>query len=129
LTLLLVNPTIAGRTCADCRKWLYDLKSGILRRDHKGNPKPRPVGVSTPCDQCPKKSPDQEWEFLLNERSMATIELYYASRAMGGACLGDLASDPITVRNFAHVERILSNWQATAAAAQIVPHLMQREGR
>lgn len=124
MTLQIVNPTIASRSCDDCRKYLYDLKSGILRKDHKGNPKPRPAGTTTPCDQCPKISPDREWEFRLNWRSVATIELYYASKATGGACLGDLAVDPITMRNFAHVERILSQWQATAAATKIVPHLM-----
>lgn len=50
---------MATRDCGDCRKWLYDINDGTIRRDSLGNLQPRPHHVPPPCDQrgakpCPR---------------------------------------------------------------------------
>lgn len=50
-------PGLAARSCAECSAWMFDDKQGEfgqLKKLADGRPMPRPVGVATPCHQCPK---------------------------------------------------------------------------
>lgn len=74
--LLLAHPEVAGRSCADCRQWMYDDGERLTARkliDSEGKPLPRPPGrpgeVTTPCDRCPKIPTGQEPRPEIGEQS------------------------------------------------------------
>lgn len=121
--MLLGNPLLANRSCADCAKYRYDDQTGRLRKNRDGSPMLRPAGMSTPCHRCPKISPRQEWRFRLSKQNRRTVELYYASRATGGACLGELATDEILIANFAAIDQIVRSWESNTAAERLIPFL------
>ena len=79
--------------------------------------------MSTPCHRCPKQSPREEWRYRLNKKNRRTLELYYASRATGGACLGALAQDAILIENFAAIDQIVRSWESNTAAERLIPFL------
>lgn len=63
MRLLLIHPDIAGRSCADCQKYLYfDRGPGEFgnRVERGGKPCSRPKGTKTPCEWCPKIAPGDE---------------------------------------------------------------------
>lgn len=133
MSLLLLNPQLADRSCADCAKYEYDLKTGNIRRSPDGKPKLRIAGSRTPCEKCPKKSPSREWEFALTPANVKTIQLYFAARATGGRVIpDDLANDQLLLQNLSHVDRIVSAWETTQSADRLIPYLaahQQKIGR
>jgi hypothetical protein len=49
-------PEVATRSCANCRAFLYDEKTGEIRKGRDGQPAKRPDPNKVPCvlDKCPK---------------------------------------------------------------------------
>lgn len=61
----------------------------------------------TPCESCPKKSPDQAHKYVLSEKNMRTYQFYRESRAMGFANLTEaMKNDDTLRRNFAIIDEI-----------------------
>jgi hypothetical protein len=102
--MLLHHPQIASLSCDECKKWLYDLKTG-KRRERGGVPQPRPPGAATPCHECPKGSPEREQEHVLTDRNWQTLTLYLRNRALLGLVLSPRErSDALLQRNFAIID-------------------------
>ena len=77
------HPHLCQRSCADCKTWWYrDTKSNeIVKR--KGEKLKRPPGSKTPCDDCPKESPEKEHLHILNRRSLKAVEIYWMVQSTG----------------------------------------------
>lgn len=56
--LLAGGSPFAGRSCADCARWLYKDDGAVLTRGRERVPVPRPPGTPTPCHECPKVPAD-----------------------------------------------------------------------
>jgi hypothetical protein len=62
-----------------------------------------------PCHACPKKSPEEAKLYELSERNIKVYEMYLKSQATGGMCLGELARDEETQRDFAIIHQIVTS--------------------
>ena len=116
---MLQHPAHAALDCSECKQWIYDIETATpkLRR---GKKQPRPAGVPTPCQSCPKQSPER-WETLkLNRRSLATLALYRRTRATYGRALNDAeARDELLQANFALLDAIFTAWERAASQRAI----------
>jgi hypothetical protein len=128
------------RSCRLCIK--YDFKAdGDVRKDEKGNPRLRPLGVPTPCLSCPKVPvevreqdlPDSEMRKFANELTdynRVAWDFYNECKAVGR-----FPDDPI-VRWYAGIirqvedahARYLAEKNATAIAAMITIAGMKYRG-
>jgi hypothetical protein len=119
--LLVLHPQILGRTCADCRCWIYDQRhKKILRR---GQPVARPAGVSTPCASCPKENSADGTYFDRHVADFAwLIRRRHEAIATGGACFSATErADPLLHRNLGVVEAVLHKLEIE----QLLRHLHQ----
>lgn len=79
---------------------------------------------SPPCGTCPKKSPEQARHYELNGRNKATLDLYYATRAMGGANLTDeQRRDSVLQSALAVIDRIVRPYEAEQATAGVLAQM------
>lgn len=126
MRLVLLHPTVAARSCDDCRKYVYEdgpkgFGGRLLRR---GLPVLRPRGTATPCVLCPKqpeavapheRTPDTAVE--LSPHNWRAFAHYRECKAVG-----HFPDDPIVRRNaalIADAERLadrLAQLQAAAVA-------------
>jgi hypothetical protein len=110
--LLLFHPGVAGIDCEDCKKYVYDLKTGERKTYRAGPgrielPCVRPALLSTPCGECPKKSPENARLIKLNRRNLETVWIYRQVRATGGQCLTEaMAADPLLMRNLTLLDEL-----------------------
>jgi hypothetical protein len=82
---MLYHPQVANVPCEDCQKWVYD--KNWRRAQRGGQDVPRPPGTPTPCQSCPKKSPEHAKTLILTRRNSATLRRFYEQQATCGACL------------------------------------------
>ena len=110
---MLLHPEVAGRTCDDCRRYVYDdtpagMGQRSLRRDDKGRmtlPIHRPLTAVTPCHQCPKTSTGRREDAVeIDRRTVQVYRHYRECRAVGWQV--SEANDPIVRRNAAIVREI-----------------------
>lgn len=92
MAIALSHPEIAGRSCEDCKKWLYEdygekLSYKKLTRGRDKTPQPRPANAPTPCRLCPKipagASPIPENAIEVSNKSWRCLAWYYQARAAG----------------------------------------------
>ncbi len=108
------RPEFFGRTCADCKRWLYrpdGTKMVRGRPQDGGKPIPRPEGQPTPCHECPKvpdDAPEKSSQYALepSERSKAAYLHYLECVAVGR-----FPDDPIVRRNAAIIRRVEQMWE------------------
>lgn len=81
LRLRMTNPKLAARSCQSCEKWIY-IENGERAGEiaTRGNKKVLRGDSPTPCRTCPKKSPEESWQFELNDRSHEIIEIYWQTK-------------------------------------------------
>lgn len=104
---MLFHPAVARINCSDCLKVVYDFDTGEPVRICNGT-LPMLRVLPPPCEKCPKKSPEREREFVLSDRNLKTIRLYYEVRATGGACLTERErSDRLLTRNLQLIDRLV----------------------
>jgi len=115
--LLLNHPEVAGRSCDDCKRYVYDAETGKQatkrRADEYGEvrllPSLRPPGGKTPCAACPKcqwsdaKTPEAGQRTELTARNQRALEMYYQRRAGGGGVAPSLR------RKFGIIEEIFED--------------------
>ena len=84
------------------------MKTGkLLKRADR--PQRRKPTQKTPCQSCPKGSPENERYCLLSERNNQTLKLFLAARAAG--LLNEAEkNDPIIVSNFALLEQLFTHY-------------------
>lgn len=131
--LVLFHPGAAAIDCDDCRKHEYDLTTGKPITYHAGPKreekiKIRPPGTFAPCEQCPKKSPENAKRIALSLKNWKTLAIYRQVKATCGACLTDaMRNDRLLMKNMASIDVVYQAFerqqQAKAQAAQL-SHLM-----
>jgi hypothetical protein len=85
--LRLDHPVVAAIACEDCKKWVYDMKTGKVQTYQCGSPdnvKPTPRPGPPPCEigwKCPKGSPERERLCQLTLRNMRMWDTFLEKRA------------------------------------------------
>lgn len=113
----MLHPGLARFTCAQCQEFSYDFETGerdtFLGAD--GTRLDVVRSVPSPCEKCPKQSPDREREFTLSKKNMQTLVLYRQVRATGGACLTEHERlDPLLSYNLALVDSVIRECEKVA---------------
>ena len=80
--LILNEPAILGRTCAECRRWVFDERHRHVK--HRGALLARAPGVPTPCHSCPKHDAEQGERF--DRQATAVMGLIARSREVAATC-------------------------------------------
>lgn len=128
----LLEPIIAARSCEDCQKWWYDdaadPKTGkmtwstsivrepqvaalakspqhkleLMEQTCRRPVDPKTGKAATPCDKCPKESPEKAHLHQLSHKNRRTVQFWKESRAMNFQNLNErMRADPILRHNFA----------------------------
>jgi hypothetical protein len=124
--LLLFHPGPARIDCAECKRFIFDHKTGdqkTYKAGASGEEKPcvRPQNVPTPCHECPKESPQKCKEHELSRKNRMTLRLYYEVRATSGQCLTPaMRGDRLLMRNLAIVDGIYRQFEQDQMARSIV---------
>lgn len=117
MKLLLFHPGAARVSCEDCRTYLYDLEQGERKTYRAGptreeRPYIRPAGVPSPCESCPKKSPEEARQLNLSPKNRKTLWLYLEVRATFAACLTPIMRrDRLLRRNLAIVDSVYRDFE------------------
>lgn len=102
-------------TCADCQKWVYDLKTG-RRTERGGVPVERPANVGPPCRVCPKvpegMPPVPASAVELTDANLMALAHYRECRATGR-----WPDDERVRRNAALIRDVEDAVEATRAVA------------
>lgn len=104
-------------SCKLCQKYLidYDWDAGTGTGEYLeyeispgvGKPIERRADQPTPCGKCPKKSPEQEHEYVLTEANYQALAHYREAKAMGFRGLSDEeATDAVVRRNFVLLDQV-----------------------
>jgi hypothetical protein len=126
--LLVLHPQILDRTCADCRRLIFDERHKKLTR--RGKPVERPAGVPTPCDTCPKQNAIDGAYFDRHQHDFAwLVRRRYEAIATGGACFTPAErSDALLHRNLGIVEAVLRQCEAERLAHRLLNFSFKRPG-
>lgn len=88
--LVLLHPEVAGRSCGDCQKWMYDdtVERMGRRTIRGGRPVERIKDQNPPCHRCPKvpegtSDPSPSSAVELSERNWEAYKHYLECRAVG----------------------------------------------
>jgi hypothetical protein len=84
LRFALEHPNVPS--CADCKAWMWDPRTGEWTIGRNGQRVPRPSNLGTPCESCPRKSPEHEEATTLSKQNHTAYMRYLEIRAMSGAC-------------------------------------------
>ena len=103
------HPGAARIDCGECQKFVYNLETGERETFRSGPnrdlvPVGRPPGTPTPCNKCPKGSPEKAKTLELSEKNWSAFAHYQESKAVG--LTEAERRDPIVRRNFALMDRI-----------------------
>lgn len=118
--------------CSVCQKYVvdYDWHTGAgtglpKRATWSDDPEAlheRPAMTKPPCDQCPKKGPENEWKFQLTEANWKTLDLYRQNKATFGRALNEAAvKDALLCSNFAILDQIFSRTDLEQLSEAIRP--------
>ena len=125
MRLILFHPGPASIDCEECKRFIFDLKTG-RRETFKSGPKReekpcvRPGKILPPCDQCPKESPEKAHEHELSDRNRQTVRLYHQVRATQGGCMTEaMKADRLLARNLAIVDQLYREWEREQAAKEL----------
>ena len=98
-----------------------------------GHKQSRPAGLSPPCYECPKKSPQEAHKFELKERDLRAVKLYFRARAVGWRGVPEsLASEPLFGRVMSIIDRTVRAHEQERAssllALQFLPFVRIAKG-
>jgi hypothetical protein len=130
IRLVLLNPEMIGRTCDECKRWVYyddGKRLSGTKMIRRGKPVARPPNLGTPCWTCPKAESFEEGSKADRRlpRVLDLIELADVVAATGGRCLSDAESVDVTLmRDLGIVNRIEKVAQADRLARVILPATM-----
>lgn len=116
----LQHPEHAALECEECKRFVYQIDTAQPWMK-AGKRVKAPKNYRTPCEACPKGSPERYEQIRLTARSAATLDLYRATRAMGGRNLTDAeASDELLAIMFSILDRLFTaKEQATIRSAVV----------
>jgi hypothetical protein len=113
MVLLLHHPDVAYRSCSDCQRFIYDDRTGKVRRTPSTQePIERPPGSRPSCYGCPKvsnrpaaeRTPDSGTKATLSRRNWQTLTAYWEVQASRVTI-----EDRITQRNFGLIAQLLND--------------------
>lgn len=110
MRLVLFHPGAARIDCDDCKQFVFDLDTGEKETYRSGPtrellPMARSPETPTPCQKCPKGSPEKAKEVELSAKNWAAFAHYLQAKSVG---LSEMErDDPIVRRNFAIVDGIV----------------------
>lgn len=134
MRLILLHPGAARIDCEECKKFVFNLDTGEKETYRSGPtrellPVERLPSVPTPCNKCPKQSPEKAKEIELTEKNWAAFAHYQQCKAVG--LTEAERRDPIVRRNFALMDRLTAERdrrdQATGMAEALLAVLTQRK--
>lgn len=85
---------------------------------------PRPKSVDTPCDQCPKQSPEHEHLYKLSWKNHQTLTIYRRVKSGVWKLPERLESDPLLADNFAIIDTVRERAQSREQSRKITDALM-----
>lgn len=107
---MLVHPGAASIDCGDCAKYVYNLKTGE-RETYDAGDEVLPIlrgDNETPCDSCPKKSPENGEKLKLHWRNRRALDFYQRMKAMPKATIPRKLRDcHVTQRNFYLIGQVM----------------------
>lgn len=120
---MLHHPELQGVSCAECKRWLVNIKTGKFDEWPRGSGKriSRSDKISTPCHECPKVSPERESEFVLSAKNWRTLQLYLEAQGTCGQAIRRFAADPILRRNFAVLHNVFEQHRAMQLTLALSP--------
>ncbi len=109
MELILFHPGAARVPCSECAKFVFNLETGEKETYRSGPerlelPVVRGPGQKTPCDSCPKESPEHAKEIELSPRNWRAWRHYREGRAVG-LCDRE-RRDPLVRKHFAMLEAL-----------------------
>ncbi len=112
LRLSLEHPRLSTLSCDECRAFVYEIPSGIPQtfEGPNGKEKIKRTGP-TPCNMCPKGSPDQEPNYVLSDKNYLTIQLHRRIKTGVYPLPADLRGDAIFADNCAIIEEVTESVQ------------------
>jgi len=138
MRLLLFHPGVASFTCEQCEKYIYDFDTGKQKTfkagaERKEQPYLRPPNVATPCQKCPRESPEKAHEYELSDRNYRTLILYRRAKATMFHYLTEAEkTDPLVARNFAALDVLFAEHerqkQITTLVHELSPFLVKSNG-
>ena len=126
----MAHPEVAYRSCEDCKRWMYDAKTGKREMRKRTNtdtgevesyPLARKPGTKTPCWNCPKceienpklRTPEDGVGAELSRKNWKALRFYFQQKAVGGRV------DAIARRNCGLIEWILEEHRMRQNTAMI----------
>lgn len=120
---MLVHPGTASIKCSDCAKYVYNLKTGE-RESYDAGDEMLPIlrgDNPTPCDSCPKGSPENEERLKLHWRNRRAMDFYQRMKGMPKASVPKhLRSCSVMQRNFYLISQVMK-----AARAELKANAME----
>jgi hypothetical protein len=93
---------------------MWDTRTGEWTLDRKGQRLPRPANMGTPCESCPRGSPEREAETTLTKENWRTYEWWQEVQATCGACLPEVAkNDPLSRKLLAMIGATVKGHERT----------------
>lgn len=89
--------------------------------ERKELPCVRPAKTAPPCGQCPKQSPEKAHEHELSDKNWRAYAHYQQARAVG--LTEAERADPIVRRNFAVIDQVVRQHEASQAAKMTAAEL------
>lgn len=75
---------MAELSCEECQKHIYEIPSGLPQGEEGDDGKimlvPRPPGLPSPCERCPKGGPENEKLFQITRKNKRFLDLYRRSK-------------------------------------------------
>ena len=102
-------PEVARVSCKVCKEFSVNFEKGTVNTYEDGDGNKLPIlrlGTPTPCETCPKKSPENEPSLVLTKRSLAAWDFYNRAKATAGM-QSALFNCPTTQRNFVLLDNVL----------------------
>lgn len=138
LRIIFFSPHLLRRTCQKCQTLQYKddptlpILSGELRCNQRtGEPWPRDFGIPTPCEKCPRVSPEtfKDAEKTL-DTTMQIVEMYNQVQATLGRCLDrDEVMNPWVAKRLGIIHEYQQLAQSEHLANLLLPLVRLQHGK
>lgn len=125
MRLWLFHNGAASIPCEQCKEFVFNIETGE-KQTYKSGPERKELpllrsGSPTPCDSCPKESPERAKEMELTPKNWQAFQWYQEARATG---LSDAEkNDPIVRRIFAALDPVTRAFAAKQDAGFVAAEL------
>ena len=126
------HPRLASLSCDDCKKYATKIPDGEIETyeiDGRQEPVPRAPGVPTPCDKCPKGSPEEEHLHVLADQNYVMLAFHrqWKSARRNGlnfALPEKLRNCPVLLENLTIVDEMMDAQEQQISAMRLAQFLL-----